>query len=94
MGNNTQINTRENLLGNQPSVQDIEALSCKNQVSVNTPPTFILTSNDDTIVSPINSIMYYEALRNKGIDSSLFIFPQGDHGWGIKGINMFGNKFQ
>lgn len=94
MGSNTQINTRENLLGNQPSVQDIEALSCQNQVSVNTPPTLILTSNDDTIVSPINSIMYYEALRNKGIDSSLFIFPQGDHGWGIKGINMFGNKFQ
>ncbi|MEA9412791.1 alpha/beta hydrolase [Flavobacterium sp. PL02] len=94
MNSNTQINTRENLLGNQPSIEDIEAFSCENQVSVNTPPTLILTSNDDTIVSPINSIMYYEALRNNGIDSSLFIFPQGDHGWGIKGINMFGNKFQ
>jgi acetyl esterase/lipase len=94
MGSNTQINTKENLVGNQPSVQDIEAFSCENQVSVNTPPTLILASNDDTIVSPINSIMYYEALRKSGIDSSLFIFPQGDHGWGIKGVNMFGNKFQ
>ncbi|MET3020282.1 alpha/beta hydrolase [Flavobacterium hydatis] len=93
MGSNTQINTKENLLGNQPSAQDIEAFSCENQVSANTPPTLILTSNDDTIASPINSVMYYEALRNNGIDSSLFIFPQGDHAWGIKGINMFGNKF-
>lgn len=93
MGLHTQKDTHHNLLGTAPS-SSIEKYSCETQVRPNTPPTLILVSDDDTIVSPINSIHYYEALKKQHIPATLYIFPQGDHAWGIKGLNMFGKKFE
>lgn len=93
MGLNTQKDTLHNLLGDQPSWSAIEKYSCQKQVSLNTPPTLILVSDDDTVVSPLNSTSYYEALKEKQIPAALYVFPQGDHAWGIKGKNMFGGNF-
>jgi acetyl esterase/lipase len=92
MGLHTQKDTHQNLLGEKPSA--IERYSCETQVRPNTPPTLILVSDDDTIVSPLNSTRYYEALKQHYIPAELQVFPQGDHAWGIKGLNMFGKKFE
>lgn len=94
MGLHTQKDTHQNLLGADPSPSSIEKYSCEKQVRSNTPPTLILASDDDTIVSPINSTHYYEALKKQHIPATLYLFPQGDHAWGIKGLNMFGKKFE
>lgn len=93
MGLHTQKDTQQHLLGAEPSSLAIANYSCEKQVRPNTPPTLILTSDDDTIVSPVNSTLYYEALKQQQIPATLYIFPQGDHAWGIKGTNMFGRKF-
>lgn len=94
MGQHTQMDTHQNLLGAESSSSSIENYSCEKQVRPNTPPTLILVSDDDTIVSPINSTQYYEALKHQQIPATLYVFPQGDHAWGIKGVNMFGKKFE
>ena len=94
MGEHTQTDTCQNLLGATPSSSSIEKYSCEKQVRSNTPPTLILVSDDDSIVAPMNSTSYYEALKQAQIPATLYVFPQGDHAWGIKGFNMFGKKFE
>ncbi|SHG03307.1 alpha/beta hydrolase [Pedobacter caeni] len=94
MGQHTQKDTFQNLLGAAASSSVIESYSCEKQVRANTPPALILVSDDDKVVSPVNSTLYYEALKQHGISATLQVFPQGDHAWGIKGFNMFGKKFE
>jgi len=93
MGLHTQVDTYQNLLGKQPLPDTIEKYSCQKQVRADTPPTLILVSDDDTVVSTLNSTTYYEALKKHNIPATLYLFPQGNHAWGIKGNNMFGGKF-
>ncbi len=50
-----------------------------------TPPAIILTANDDRAVNPVtNGIAYYSAMRKKGNDCSLFVYPKGGHGFGFR----------
>ena len=44
----------------------------------------LLLSDDDRIVPPVNSLLFYEALKRNGVKASIHVFPTGDHGWGIK----------
>ena len=49
-----------------------------------TPPAIILTANDDRLVPPVtNGIAYYSAMRRAGNECSLFVYPDGDHGFGF-----------
>lgn len=41
-------------------------------------------SNEDRSVSPVNSVLYYEALHKHRIPAELHIFPEGPHGFGLK----------
>ncbi|MCC9070116.1 alpha/beta hydrolase [Flavobacterium sp. F-65] len=94
MGENTHNDSNKNLLGSNPSASDIERYSCDKQVCANTPPALIFASDDDNVVAPINSIMYYKSLKKHGVNASLYVFPQGDHGWGLNGVDMFGKDFK
>ncbi|SEI92680.1 Acetyl esterase/lipase [Myroides marinus] len=89
-----QVDTYQNLLGNNPDQGSIDQFSCEKQVHANTPPTLLFVSTDDQVVLPVNSDVYYSALIEKHIPVSLHQFPQGDHAWGIKGVNMFGQEFK
>ena len=40
-------------------------------------------SDDDTVVPPVSSTRYYNALKEKGVKASMHIYPTGGHGWGI-----------
>ena len=79
----THGGSRENLLGKNPTEVDIQLFSNEKQVNNNTPPTILLLSDDDKVVDPLNSIHYYEALKKNDIPASLYIFPEGGHGWGM-----------
>lgn len=79
----TKGGTRNNLLGFEPDSVDVFTYSAEKQVSANTPPTIIFTADDDASVPSTHSISYYDALKVNNIPASLYIFPEGGHGWGF-----------
>lgn len=68
----------------------IEIFSLENQVSSQTPPTFIVLCQDDDIVPPENGIDYYSQLTLCGVQSELHVFPTGGHGWGFSAEKYVG----
>lgn len=79
----THMESRKNLLGNEPVSQQLEDLySNEKQVKDDTPRAFIAYSDDDDAVSTKNGVYYYLALKEKKVPASLFIYPSGGHGWG------------
>lgn len=84
MGDFTHEGSRNNLLGEASSATDIMYYSNERQVNEFTPPTILLLSDDDTSVLPKNSITYYSALKENKIPATMYIFPSGGHGWGMR----------
>ncbi len=73
-----------NLLGENATNEQRKRFSNELNITENTPPVLLFHSNDDR-VSPINSLLFYESLKEKEISmSSLYIFPNGGHGWGFR----------
>lgn len=71
--------SRENLLGKDADKALIDKFSAQLHVTAQTPPTILFHANDDKSVPSLNSVMFYTALREKGVDASLHIFPHGGH---------------
>ncbi|MDR1332073.1 MAG: alpha/beta hydrolase [Tannerella sp.] len=80
----THGGSRNNLLGDSPSLSDLHLFSNEKQVNNGTPPTLLLLSDDDLVVLPENSIRYYRALKDNGVKAAMYIFPTGGHGWGLR----------
>ena len=53
------------------------------QVTAATPATFLVHTHRDDAVSPNNSILFYQALLEKGVPAEMHIFGQGPHGTGL-----------
>ncbi|MDR3217940.1 MAG: alpha/beta hydrolase [Dysgonamonadaceae bacterium] len=83
-----------NLLGDNPTQEELELYSNDKQVDTKTPPAILLLSDDDTGVVPQNSILYYEALKRHNIPASMYIFPVGGHGWGMKDTFAYKNEMR
>jgi len=80
----THQGSHDNLLGVGAS-EALETLySNEQQVSPQTPPAFIVLSDDDHVVPPINGISYYAALNAHHVPAVLHVYPTGDHGWGLR----------
>ena len=71
--------SREALIRKNPSEELIKIYSNENQVTKYTPPTLLIHADNDTGVSPLNSVVFYQALKAAGISGSLHIFPFGAH---------------
>lgn len=84
MSTSTHGGSKNNLLGDKPEASDIHTFSNEKQVNSNTPPAILLLSDDDKAVLPINSIEYYNALKSNNIPATMYIFPEGGHGWGLR----------
>lgn len=84
MNETTHAGSKSNLLGDNPSLSDLYLFSNEKQVNNATPPTILLLSDDDKVVLPQNSIAYYEALKKNDIKATMYIFPEGGHGWGFR----------
>ena len=69
------------LLGKDHAPYVREYYSLNNRVTPTTPPALLLLSNDDAVVPPINSVLYYKALKHYGVKASMHIYPEGGHGW-------------
>lgn len=79
MGMHAHKGSKENLLGKTPSPEKIAAYSTQLLVTASTPPAFVTCAFDDNVVPPVNSLLFYEALLEKKVSSTLHIFPQGKH---------------
>lgn len=53
------------------------------QVSSNSPPAFVLMTQDDP-VRPENALHYALALKKVGVPCELHIYPTGGHGYGLR----------
>jgi len=73
----------EHLLGPNPDPALVRNLSNETQVTKDTPPTFLVHTNEDTGVPPENSVVFYEALRRAGVPAELHVFAKGGHGLGL-----------
>jgi acetyl esterase/lipase len=80
----THKGSRENLLGKNPSSDDVVRYSADKQVSASTPPTLLLLSDDDKAVPPQNSTLFYKAMKDNGVKGAMYVFPTGGHGWGFR----------
>jgi acetyl esterase/lipase len=73
----------KNLLGDNPSEEQINNLSNEKQVTKDTPPTFLAHTNEDAGVPAENSLLYVLALRKAGVPVELHLFEKGQHGLGL-----------
>jgi acetyl esterase/lipase len=78
----THMGSRNNLIGNNYNAQLVKLYSNEEHVTAETPPTFLILSDDDKTVIPRNSIEFYSALKQYQIPAALYIIPSGGHGWG------------
>lgn len=69
-------------LGKNPDKATEELYSNQKQVTESTPRAIIFFSSDDNAVPVENGLEYYNALRGKGVEASIHIYPTGGHGWG------------
>lgn len=80
----THKGSRTRLLGDNASAKAIRLFSNDKQVTRHTPPTFLMHAKDDKVVPVMNSLVMHEALQNKGVPSTLYLYEQGGHGFGMK----------
>ena len=86
MGSLTHSGSKERLLGTDPKIEIVERFSNELQVTDKTPPTFLAHAQDDDVVSPENSRMFYDALISKNIPANYLKLQSGGHGLnGYKG---------
>jgi acetyl esterase/lipase len=69
------------LLGDNDTDDLKRRFSAELNVTSETPPTFLVHAGDDTGVPVENSLLYYAALRAKGVSASLHVYPKGGHGF-------------
>jgi hypothetical protein len=73
--------TFQRLSGCDAPTQELrDQLSCDKLVTENTPPAFLWHTATDAAAPVMNSMLYAQALLEKGIPVSLHIYPFGKHG--------------
>lgn len=75
--------SRNMLLGPHPEEAMATALSTENRVTPQTPPVFLVHSDDDKVVPVMNSVVFYEALKRNKVPATMHIYDHGGHGFGM-----------
>jgi acetyl esterase/lipase len=94
LGEHTHKGTRKGWLGINPSDNAVEEFSSHLQVTPETPPTFLTHAADDIMVPPINSELYYEALKKNGVEAEYLPLPKGGHGLRLLEGGMGGKNWE
>ena len=79
----THQGSKNNLLGKEPDPKLVESLSNENQVTAETPPTFLFHTSEDTGVPPENSVLFYMRVRRAKVPAEMHIYEKGPHGVGL-----------
>lgn len=89
----THSGSRKNLLGAEKAADEAAAnhVSSENNITAETPPTFLFHTDEDRAVPPENSIKFYLGLKKHKIPAELHIYQKGPHGVGLfKGDPILG----
>jgi acetyl esterase/lipase len=78
------MGSRENLIGKKPTEAMIKLYSNEEQVTSETPPTFLVHASDDNVVNSENSIVFYQALQKHQVHAEMHLYQGGGHGFGMK----------
>ncbi len=87
MGQFTHAGSKKQLLGENPTPEMVKLLSNDEQVTKQTPPTFLIHTANDAGVPVENSLQFAEALRKAGVPFEMHIYERGPHGFGLGGDN-------
>ncbi len=60
------------------------ALNPEIRVTRDTPPTFLLQAQNDSVDGVTNSLVYYAALKNAGVPAELHLYSTGGHAFGLR----------
>lgn len=75
--------SREQLIGQHPSKDQIDYFSNELQITKETPPTFLVHATDDNVVKVENSVAFYSNLIKNKVPAELHIYQRGGHGFGL-----------
>lgn len=75
--------SRKALISDQPTDEAKRHLSVDEQVTKQTPPTFLVHSSEDTTVPVENSLLFYQAMRKAKAPIEMHLYPKGPHGSGM-----------
>ena len=82
------MGSRKNLIGEGNNWKLVEKYSNELHVTPETPPTFLVLADDDSSVSPRNSVEFYLALKENKVPSEMHIYAHGGHGFGMNNKNL------
>jgi acetyl esterase/lipase len=84
MGEFAHAGSRKNLLGDNPPQELIDLMSNEKQVTRETPPSFLVHTENDATVPVENSLQFAAAMRKAGAGVELHVFQTGPkHGYGL-----------
>lgn len=84
-GDKAHAGSRTKLLGTLASDPTwVDYYSNEKQVSVTTPPTFLVHAMNDKAVPVENSVNYYLACLKQGVPAEMHLYPTGGHGFGLR----------
>lgn len=75
--------SRDNLIGNNPTKEQMAFMNLPSQVTKDTPPCFLWATSEDTVVPPQNSMMFADALAKNHVPFDLHVYQKGGHGIGL-----------
>jgi acetyl esterase/lipase len=71
------------LFREKPDEKLLSTLSCEENVTEDTPPTFLWHTADDEVVPVSNSLNMALALAKNSVPHAIHVFPSGRHGLGL-----------
>nr|WP_315419232.1 alpha/beta hydrolase [uncultured Pedobacter sp.] len=75
--------TMKNLLGQNPTDSLKHYFSANKNVNKKTPPVFFVHAKDDKTVPYENSVLMNEALKQNKVDTDIYLYEKGGHGFGL-----------
>ncbi|MBE5321296.1 alpha/beta hydrolase [Pedobacter sp. MR2016-19] len=75
--------TMKNLLGPNPADSLKHYFSANKNVNKKTPPVFFVHAKDDKTVPYENSVLMNEALKQNKVDTDIYLYEKGGHGFGL-----------
>lgn len=79
----THGGSKANLLGKTPDPKLVELLSNEKQVTKDTPPCFVWSTQEDKAVPVTNSLRFVAALQQNGVAYDFHVYQKGPHGIGL-----------
>ena len=88
-GEFSHADSRQALLGNKPTPDELVYFSLANQVTESTPPCFLWQTQTDDLVPVENTYLFAMALRRKKVPFAHYVFPTGFHGLSMANDTYF-----